>query len=77
MGFIPVNFGLPHPAAGKAHHTETLELAPAPGAITLPYACQTSDATPCGNRLDLRNLPNNFEVHLRALYQKQSESGNA
>ena len=44
MGFVPVNFGPPHPAAGEADHDDTLELAPSPGTITFLQAPTSSYA---------------------------------
>ena len=44
VGFVPVNFGPPHPAAGEADHDDTLELAPSPGTITFLQAPTSSYA---------------------------------
>jgi hypothetical protein len=63
MGFVPMQFRKTDSAASKAHLGEPFELAPAALAVEPPKPWKITDRRADGDRLDISDFSNDFEIH--------------
>lgn len=64
---IPVHFRRHYFTVCESDARDTLTLAPPPTAVRLTQARDFADSRTAGNRFDLSDLANDFEVHAKML----------
>ncbi len=64
MRLEPVNFGRTHIAIRQTHGCNSFQLLPATRAITLSQYRQDANSTACRNCFNLRDVVEDFELHL-------------
>lgn len=67
VGLVPMKFGDPHTAIGQPNASDSLNLAPSPLTIDPAKSSKFADSAPTRNRLGIRNLAQNLEVHRQSL----------
>src|ERR1017187_1887435 len=63
MGFVPMQFHEPDPAALKPHAGNSLQLAPSPGTVDLLDPGEVADGLAGGDGLDFLDLADDLETH--------------
>jgi hypothetical protein len=76
VGLIPMNFGEAYGAIDQTDACYSLELTPSALSILLAQSGTVTDTPAGGNCFKVRNLSNDFKVHVATCYQEEEGDAN-